>query len=168
MSGAHHITVRVNGEEVEAMVPPRLSLVDFLRQIAGATDAHVGCEQGKCGACTVHLDGRAVRGCLTLAVQADGQEVLTVAGLLRAGRLEPLVTAFVERNALQCGFCTPGFVVSALDHLERGGSTDRAAIREAISGNYCRCTGYEAIVDAIATAAGAIAGTTPSRAEVTE
>lgn len=146
------IKVKVNGEWVQAAVPARLSLVDFLRHTAGATDAHVGCEQGKCGACTVHLNGLSVRGCLTLAVQADGQEVHSVAGLLRAGRLSSLVDHFVERNALQCGFCTPGFLLAALDHIESGGSSDRADIRQAISGNYCRCTGYEAIVDAIAAA----------------
>ena len=153
MTGEHGVRIKVNGEWIGAFVSPRLSLVDFLRQTAGATDAHVGCEQGKCGACTVQLDGRPVRGCLTLAVQADGREVLTVAGLVRSGRLRALVSAFAERNALQCGFCTPGFLISALDHLERGGDADRVAIREAISGNYCRCTGYEAIVDAVVTAA---------------
>jgi len=148
----HDIRVQVNGEWVDARVEARLSLGDFLRQIAGATDVHLGCEQGKCGACTVLVDDTPMRGCLTLAVQANGARVETVAGLVRNGRMAPLVRVFAERNALQCGFCTPGFLMSALDHIEAGGSDDRAAIREAISGNYCRCTGYEAIVDAIATA----------------
>ena len=146
----HNIRVKVNGEWIAAQVEPRLSLADFLRQIAGATDVHIGCEQGKCGACTVLVEGQPMRGCLTLAVQADEIEVVTVAGLMRVGRLGELAHAFAERNALQCGFCTPGFLVTALTYIEAGGGPDRHAIREAISGNYCRCTGYEAIVDAIA------------------
>jgi len=146
------ITVKVNGEWVRQRVEARLSLADFLRQCCGATDVHVGCEQGKCGACTVLLDGLAVRGCLTLAAQADGAAVETVVGLTQAGRLTALQDAFLARNALQCGFCTPGMLVAAMTLLETGPCPDRAGIREAISGHYCRCTGYEAIVDAIAAA----------------
>lgn len=146
------ITVKVNGEWVCQRVEARLSLADFLRQLCGATDVHVGCEQGKCGACTVLLDGLAVRGCLTLAAQADGATVETVAGLTQAGRLSALQDAFLARNALQCGFCMPGMLVAAMTLLEAGPCPDRAGIREAISGHFCRCTGYEAIVDAIACA----------------
>lgn len=143
------VRIKVNGEWVEARIEARLSLADFLRATCGATDVHVGCEQGKCGACTVQVDGVAMRGCLTLAVQADGREVVTVAGLTRAGRLTALHDAFQARNALQCGFCTPGMLMTGLHLLETDAPLDRAAIRTAIAGNYCRCTGYEAIVDAI-------------------
>jgi carbon-monoxide dehydrogenase small subunit len=151
------VRIKVNGDWVEARVETRLSLADFLRQTCGATDVHVGCEQGKCGACTVQVDGVAMRGCLTLAVQADGREVATVAGLTRAGQLTALQDAFQARNALQCGFCTPGMLMTGLHLLETGTPVDRAAIRTAIAGNYCRCTGYEAIVDAIETACRAAA-----------
>ncbi len=149
MSQTMDITVHVNGEAVRGRVPVRLNLVDFLRGEAGLTGSHVGCEHGVCGACTLEVDGVAVRGCLMLAVQADGAEVTTVEGLAEAGRGDGLRAAFKARNALQCGYCTPGMLTSALEYIEAGGAADRAAIRAHISGNYCRCTGYQSIVTAI-------------------
>ena len=133
-------------------------LVDFLRGELGLTGAHASCEHGVCGACTVRVDGQAVRGCLMLAVQADGTEVWTVEGLSDSAAIRDLQDAFVARNALQCGFCTPGMLVSAQELLEADGVPSREEIREHLSGNYCRCTGYEAIVDAVETVARARAG----------
>jgi len=149
MSAMHSVSLTVNGEAVTAHVPARRNLVDFLRDDLGLTGSHVGCEHGVCGACTLHVDGQSVRGCLMLAVQADGTKVTTVEGLADSGRSDALRRAFAARNALQCGYCTPGMLASALDYLEGGGAADRAAIRAQISGNYCRCTGYQSIVDAI-------------------
>lgn len=146
----HSITVTVNGEAITAQVPARLNLVDFVRGEAGLTGSHVGCEHGVCGACTLEVDGLAVRGCLMLAVQADGARVTTVEGLAESGRAARLRAAFQAHNALQCGYCTPGMLASALEYVEAGASADRTEIRAHISGNYCRCTGYQAIVDAIA------------------
>ncbi|MBU0781511.1 MAG: (2Fe-2S)-binding protein [Alphaproteobacteria bacterium] len=143
------IALRVNGEEVEARVPAGRHLVDFLRLDLGLTGAHASCEHGVCGACTVKVDGQAIRGCLMLAAQADGADVWTVEGLSDTGDLSDLQAAFVARNALQCGFCTPGMLVAAQELLSQPGIPSRHAIREHLSGNYCRCTGYEAIVDAI-------------------
>ena len=143
------ISLTVNGERVSERVEARKTLVDFLREDMGLTGSHVGCEHGVCGACTVRIDGEIVRGCLMLAVQCDGATVETIEGLSDAGGVADLQAAFVERNALQCGFCTPGMIVAAEDLLKRGGVPTRAAIREHLSGNYCRCTGYQAIVDAI-------------------
>ncbi len=140
----------VNGERISRSVPVRMNLVDFLRDELGLTGSHVGCEHGVCGACTLEVGGSMIRGCLMLAVQADGQEVVTIEGLSDTGRIAALQTAFHQRNALQCGYCTPGMLASAVAYVESGGSADRTAIREYISGNYCRCTGYQAIVDAIA------------------
>ncbi|MEX2631188.1 MAG: (2Fe-2S)-binding protein [Tistlia sp.] len=143
----------VNGSPVEEAVEPRLLLSDFLRQMLGLTGTHVGCEQGVCGACTVRLDGRTARACLTFAVQAEGSEIVTVEGLGTAEALSPLQEAFREHHALQCGFCTPGMLMTALDLLEtRPGATD-AELREGLSGNLCRCTGYEHIVAAVRAAA---------------
>ncbi len=147
------ITVTVNGERAQRRVPARRSLVDFLRQDLGLTGSHVGCEHGVCGACTVRLDGVIVRGCLTLAVQADGLEVETIEGVSDTGEIADLQDAFIERNALQCGFCTPGMLLTAAELLDREPNPDRTRIREFLSGNYCRCTGYQAIVDAIETTA---------------
>lgn len=147
------VTLTVNGAKVRRFVEPRLSLADFLRQDLSLTAVHLGCEVGACGACIVNLDGRPVHACLMLAVQADGMRVDTLEGLSDSGAVAALQTAFHDRNALQCGFCTPGILVVALDFLKDchpGGVTPpRDAIRDALSGNYCRCTGYEAIVDAI-------------------
>ena len=143
------IRLTVNGESVAETVEPRMTLVDFLRETLGLTGSHVGCEHGVCGACTVRLDGAIVRGCLTLAAQCDGAEVETIEGVSDAGGIADLQDAFRKRNALQCGFCTPAMLLTAQDLLEQGGVPSRDTIREHISGNYCRCTGYQAIVDAI-------------------
>src|ERR1700689_445604 len=143
------ISLCVNGEGVSERVEARKTLVDFLRDDLGLTGSHVGCEQGVCGACTVMLDGTVVRGCLLLAAQCDGAEVQTIEGISDSGVIADLQEAFTRRNALQCGFCTPGMLIGAHALLDRGGVPSRDAIREHISGNYCRCTGYQAIVDAI-------------------
>jgi aerobic carbon-monoxide dehydrogenase small subunit len=157
------IDLTVNGEKVSRSVAVRMNLVDFLRTELGLTGSHVGCEHGVCGACTVIVDGASIRGCLMLAVQADGAEVTTVEGLAdKAGSIgnqaRALQEAFLKHNALQCGFCTPGMLASALELVKAGGAPDRAAIREHISGNYCRCTGYQAVVDAIEDVMGGSAG----------
>ncbi|MBC7574033.1 MAG: (2Fe-2S)-binding protein [Herminiimonas sp.] len=142
-----HLTV--NGQMQRHEVAPRTHLVDFLRHDLGLTGSHLGCEHGVCGACTVRLDGAIVRGCLVLAVQADGRRVDTVEGLTDAGVLRELQAAFLARNAFQCGFCTAGMLLAAAELVETQPAADREAIRQFISGNYCRCTGYQAIVDAI-------------------
>jgi len=152
------IQLRVNGEELRERVAARKTLVDFLREDLGLTGSHVGCEQGVCGACTVRLDGAVVRGCLVLAAQCDGAQVETIEGLSDSGALADLQEAFIRRNALQCGFCTPGMLIGAHDLLARGGVPSREAIRDHICGNYCRCTGYQAIVDAIESIARGRAG----------
>jgi len=147
------ITLTVNGERVTRRVEPRQHLVDFLRLELQLTGSHVGCEHGVCGACTVRVDGAIVRGCLFLAVQADGTTVETIEGLTESGALADLQAAFHARNALQCGYCTAGMLITADALLQAEPSADRAAIRAFLSGNYCRCTGYHAIVDAIETVA---------------
>lgn len=149
MSDSITITVNVNNEKITALVEPRLSLADFLRTEAGLTGTHVGCEHGVCGACTVRVDGVTARGCLTLAVQCDGGKVETIEGATESGRIKDLQDNFVARNALQCGFCTPGMLLTADELLQANDNPSREEIREHLSGNYCRCTGYEAIVDAI-------------------
>ena len=143
----------LNGAEVAARVPVRRSLVDALRQDFGHTGSHVGCEHGICGACSVVLDGAVVRGCLVLAVAAEGASVETIEGASDCGRLARLQQAFYQRAALQCGFCTPGMLLTAAELLERNPHPSRDEIRRYLSGNYCRCTGYEAIVDAVEIAA---------------
>jgi aerobic carbon-monoxide dehydrogenase small subunit len=143
------ISMRVNGEDVRERVEVRQTLVDFLRDDLGLTGSHIGCEQGVCGACTLMLDGAVVRGCLVLAVQCDGAEVETIEGISDSGAIADLQDAFQRRNALQCGFCTPGMLIGAQELLASDIVPSRDAIREHISGNYCRCTGYQAIVDAI-------------------
>jgi carbon-monoxide dehydrogenase small subunit len=143
------ISLRVNGENVRECVEARKTLVDFLREDLGLTGSHVGCEQGVCGACTVLVDDEVVRGCLVLAAQCDGTAVETIEGISDSGAIADLQDAFQRRNALQCGFCTPGMLIGAQSLLSRGGVPSRDMIREHISGNYCRCTGYQAIVDAI-------------------
>lgn len=147
------ITLRVNGETVSARVEARRHLTDFLRLDLGLTGAHAGCEHGVCGACTVQVNGQIVRGCLTLAAQLDGADIWTIEGLSDGGALRDLQDAFVARNALQCGFCTPGMLAACDDLLRHNPDPTREEIREHISGNYCRCTGYEAIVDAVSTVA---------------
>jgi aerobic-type carbon monoxide dehydrogenase small subunit (CoxS/CutS family) len=148
------LTVTVNGRRYTEAVEARLLLSDFLRHTLGLTGTHVGCEHGVCGACTVRLDGAAVRSCLLLAVQADGAELQTVEGLAANGDLTPLQASFREAHALQCGFCTPGILMAAGDFLERTPSPSRQEVTEMLSGHLCRCTGYEPIVDAILRAAG--------------
>lgn len=144
------ITLTVNGERVSEHVDARKTLVDFLREDLVLTGSHVGCEHGVCGACTVRVDGEIVRGCLMLAVQCDGGKVETIEGLSDSGEVADLQAAFEQRNALQCGFCTPGMLTAAQDLLKRTKKVpSRDEIREHLSGNYCRCTGYHAIVDAV-------------------
>ena len=152
------ITLTVNGETVVETVEARKSLVDFLREDLALTGSHVGCEHGVCGACTVRVDGVVVRGCLMLAAQCDGATIETIEGVSDAGEIADLQKAFEQRNALQCGFCTPGMLLTAQELLRGGGVPSREKIREQISGNYCRCTGYHAIVDAIEAVAKARAG----------
>jgi len=149
MEHANDITLTVNGTQVSRRVQARQHLVDFLREELGLTGSHLGCEHGVCGACTVRVNGEIVRGCLMLAVQADGCRVDTVEGLTDSKELSEIQRAFHQRNALQCGFCTPGMLMAAQDLIRHGRSASRERIREHISGNYCRCTGYQAIVDAI-------------------
>jgi len=143
------VTMTVNGERVTRSVPVRQHLVDFLRMELGLTGSHIGCEHGICGACSVRVDGAVVRGCLMLAVQADGAEVVTIEGLTESEEIADLQQKFVERNALQCGYCTPGMLVTAAELLKLGKPASREEIRAFLSGNYCRCTGYHAIVDAV-------------------
>ena len=143
------ITLTVNGEAVNAEVPVRRHLVDFLRLDLGLTGAHLGCEHGVCGACTVRVEGAPVRGCLMLAVQTDGMDIETVEGLTASGEIADLQERFVARNALQCGFCTPGMLTVAAELFKLPHELTRQQVREYIAGNYCRCTGYHAIVDAI-------------------
>ena len=145
------ITLTVNGESITRTVPVRQHLVDFLRTDLGLTGSHLGCEHGVCGACSVRVDGRVVRGCLMLAVQADGTEVVTIEGLTDTGEIADLQAAFVTRNALQCGFCTPGMLMTAAELLAEQSPKSREEIRTFLSGNFCRCTGFQAIVDAIET-----------------
>ena len=149
MADLYPIKVSVNGQSHQRSVQPRTHLVDFLREDLGLKGSHLGCEHGVCGACTVELNGKIVRGCLTLAVQADGGHVQTIEGLSQTGVIRDLQEAFVRRNALQCGFCTSGMLMAAKELLEALPNASRAEVRDWISGNYCRCTGYQAIVDAI-------------------
>lgn len=153
MTEKHRIQLTVNGRSYSGEAEPRVHLGDFLRHNLGLTGTHLGCEHGVCGACTVIVDGAAVRSCLMLAVQADGATVETVEGLADGGELHPLQKAFTERHALQCGFCTPGMLMSLAAYLRKNPVPDEAAIRAAISGNICRCTGYQAIVEAALDAA---------------
>ncbi len=147
------ITVTVNSQVLTRTVPVRRNLADFLRGDIGLTGTHVGCEQGVCGACTVMLNGRIVRSCLLLAVQADGATVDTIEGVSERGELRYLQDSFHEHNALQCGFCTPGMLLTAHELIRAEPSLTREQVREHLSGNFCRCTGYQAIVDAVMTAA---------------
>ncbi|MFN0159881.1 MAG: (2Fe-2S)-binding protein [Burkholderiales bacterium] len=143
------LNLMVNGEAVTRTVEPRTHLIDFLRNELALTGSHVGCEHGVCGACTIRVDGEIVRGCLVLACQLEGSEVWTVEGLTASGAIADLQKRFHERNALQCGYCTPGMLMAASAFIEANTVASREAIREYLSGNYCRCTGYEAIVDVI-------------------
>jgi carbon-monoxide dehydrogenase small subunit len=149
MDDTRTIHVTVNGQTHHGAVAPRQHLVDFVREDLGLTGSHLGCEHGVCGACTVRLDGQVVRGCLVLAVQADGRSVETVEGLTEGGSVRDLQDAFVARNALQCGYCTSGMLMAAAELIEVQPDATREEVRAWMSGNYCRCTGYQAIVDAV-------------------
>lgn len=148
MTNAVAVTITVNGEPLTRAVEPRLNLADFLRA-EGLTGTHVGCEHGVCGACTVRIDGQIARGCLTFAVQCDGSDVETIEGATDSGDIRDLQDAFIGNNALQCGFCTPAMLLTADELLRDNRMPSRVEIREHLSGNYCRCTGYQAIVDAV-------------------
>lgn len=163
MSTKRTITVTVNGKTYERSVEARMTLADFLRDELALTGTHVGCEHGVCGACTILMNGEAIRSCLALAVQADGGHLMTVEGLARPEELHPLQTAFQERHALQCGFCTPGFLMTAYAFLEETPAPTEAQVREAISGNICRCTGYLPIIQAILEAAPIMRGASQER-----
>jgi aerobic carbon-monoxide dehydrogenase small subunit len=162
MTTPHPISLEVNGERVEAHVLPRINLADFLREHLKLTGTHVGCEHGVCGACTVRVNGEIVRS--MLAVQGNGASVETIEGLSDSGEISDLQAAFRERNALQCGYCTPGMLISAQDLLRHEAEPGREQIREHLSGNYCRCTGYQAIVDAVEATARARKSRDKSRA----
>jgi len=161
MTGPLSISLHVNGESIETQVLPRVNLADFLREQLKLTGTHVGCEHGICGACTVRVDGEIVRSCLMLTVQTNGCSVETIEGLSDSGEIADLQAAFRERNALQCGFCTPGMLMAAQDLLKQENEPDRERIREHLSGNYCRCTGYHAIIDAVEQTARARRGRKP-------
>jgi aerobic carbon-monoxide dehydrogenase small subunit len=169
MSTTLAVRVVVNGEPREAEVEPRLLLVHFLRDRLGLTGTHVGCDTSTCGACTVHLNGQAVKSCTVLAVQADGAEVTTIEGIGREGALHPMQQAFWEKHGVQCGYCTPGMIMAATDLLARNPEPDEHDIREALEGNLCRCTGYQNIVKAVQAAATEMRGAAaqPAREEVT-
>ncbi|WP_419853774.1 (2Fe-2S)-binding protein [Candidatus Poriferisodalis sp.] len=153
MTDEVEVTVTVNGRTRQSRVEPRRLLIDYLRHDLGLTGAHIGCEQGVCGACTVLLDGRTARSCLHFAVTVDGSDIRTVEDLADLDELHPIQEMFHQKHALQCGFCTPGFLLTAVELLERTADPDEAAIREALMNNVCRCTGYANIVDAVAEAA---------------
>ena len=161
MTAPISISLEVNGERVDTHVLPRTNLADFVREHLKLTGTHVGCEHGVCGACTVRVNGEIVRACLILAVQANNASVETIEGLSDNGEIADLQAAFRDRNALQCGFCTPGMLMAAQDLLKQCAEPDREQIREHLSGNYCRCTGYQAIVDAVEATARMRAGRTP-------
>ena len=159
-----NVTISINGTDQRASVEPRLLLVHFLREVAGLTGTHIGCETSLCGACTVLLDGRAVKSCTVLAVQADGRKVTTVEGLADGDKLHPIQEGFWEEHGLQCGFCTPGMIMCSHDLLEHHPTPSDSEIREAINGNLCRCTGYQHIVAAVRTASRKMSKRAPARA----
>ncbi|HJM48926.1 MAG TPA: (2Fe-2S)-binding protein [Alphaproteobacteria bacterium] len=152
------VTLTVNGKQMSAEVEGRTLLVQLLREHLHLTGTHVGCDTSQCGACVVHLDGKAIKSCTTLALQADGGDVVTIEGLADGDTLHPMQEAFRENHALQCGFCTPGMVMSAVDIAKRHGNPDEATIRAELEGNICRCTGYHNIVKAIAAGAKGMGG----------
>jgi carbon-monoxide dehydrogenase small subunit len=149
MKKQENIELVVNGESLTRTVDHRRNLVDFIRYDLELTGTHVGCEHGVCGACTILVDGKPVRGCLMFAVQANGCEITTLEGIPTTGKAQKLREAFAKRNALQCGFCTPGMITSALDYVQNDGDPSEDKIRKHLSGNYCRCTGYQSIIEAI-------------------
>ena len=147
------ISVSVNGVSHQQEVEPRLLLVHYLRDVLGLTGTHIGCETSLCGACTIRLDGQAVKSCTMLAVQADGGEITTIEGLMKNGELHPMQEGFWERHGLQCGYCTPGMIMAATQIIDRNASPSREEIRHGLEGNLCRCTGYQHIVEAVEYAA---------------
>jgi carbon-monoxide dehydrogenase small subunit len=147
------VTITVNGQETSHEVEPRLLLVHYLRDVLGLTGTHIGCDTSQCGACTIHLDGVAVKSCTMFAVQADGHQIRTIEGMAQDGQLHPLQEGFWEEHGLQCGYCTPGMIMSAADLLQRNANPSEAEIRHALKGNLCRCTGYQHIVNAVMYAA---------------
>jgi len=164
MSTPRRIRLKVNGQPYEAVVEPRTTLVDLLRGELALTGTHVGCEHGVCGACTVLWNGKAVRSCIMLAVQADGSELTTVEGLSPDGQLHPIQQAFMEAHGLQCGFCTPGFLMSVYELLQRTPNPSDDEIKETLGGHICRCTGYQSIMSAVRLAAQKLSGAAPSHA----
>lgn len=152
MASLHKVRITVNGTAYESEIEARTTLVDFLRGHCGLTGTHVGCEHGVCGACTILWNGRAVRSCIMLAVQADGSEIATVEGLAEGGALHPIQQAFMEEHGLQCGFCTPGFLMSIKEMLDRNPNPDENEIKDVIGGQICRCTGYQTIYEAVRSA----------------
>jgi carbon-monoxide dehydrogenase small subunit len=163
-----HIKLTVNGKAHEALVEPRLLLIHLLREELGLTGAHIGCETSHCGACTVDLDGRSVKSCTVFAVQADGAEILTVEGMAGADGLHPIQAAFIEAHGLQCGFCTPGMIMRSHRLLQENPDPTEAEIRVGLSGNLCRCTGYQNIVKAVRIAADALNATSSTASEAAE
>jgi carbon-monoxide dehydrogenase small subunit len=153
VAGSVQVSLTVNGVQQSAEVEPRLLLVHFLRETLGLTGTHVGCDTSNCGACTVHLNGEAVKSCTLLAAQADGAEITTIEGMGSEGALHPLQEAFWEHHGLQCGYCTPGMIMAAADLLQRNADPSEREVREALAGNLCRCTGYHNIVKAVQAAA---------------
>jgi carbon-monoxide dehydrogenase small subunit len=164
MAAPQRVRLTVNGVPHEAVVEPRTTLADLLRGDLGLTGTHLGCEHGVCGACTVLLDGRAVRSCLMLAMQADGAEVMTVEGLAQDAELHPIQEAFMEEHGLQCGFCTPGFLLATYELLQHNRDPSDQQIRDALGGNLCRCTGYQAILRSVHLAAARLRGEAPASA----
>jgi len=173
MAARQEVSITVNGKQVRHEVEPRLLLVHYLRDVLGLTGTHIGCDTSQCGACTVHLDGEAVKSCTVFAVQANGHAVKTIEAMAQNGTLHPLQEGFWEEHGLQCGYCTPGMIMSAADLLQRNPDPSEAEIRHALKGNLCRCTGYQHIVNAVMYAAkkavgepvaAGIAGATPERA----
>ena len=165
MAAKREVRLTVNGTPYEAYVEPRMTLVDMLRVELGLTGTHVGCEHGVCGACTILLEGQAVRSCIMLAVQADGASLMTVEGLSPDGHLHPIQEAFMERHGLQCGFCTPGFLISVYELLQHSSDPSDDEIRDALGGEICRCTGYQAIMESVRLAAAKMRGETQPAAE---
>lgn len=155
----HAISVTVNGTKRESQVEPRMLLVHYLRDVLGLTGTHIGCDTSQCGACTILIDDKAIKSCTVLAVQADGRELTTIEALARDGELHPIQQAFWEEHGLQCGFCTPGMIISTVDLLSRNPNPDDQEIRHALEGNLCRCTGYQHIVNSVRNAAAKMQGT---------
>jgi carbon-monoxide dehydrogenase small subunit len=158
MAAKHEVTITVNGKQTRQEVEPRLLLVHYLRDALGLTGTHIGCDTSQCGACTVHMDGMAVKSCTVFAVQANGHEVKTIEAMATNGTLHPLQEGFWEEHGLQCGYCTPGMIMSAADLLQRNPDPSEAEIRHALKGNLCRCTGYQHIVNSVMYAAKKAAG----------